>query len=385
MVMGTTPPLQVPESDKSATTSFFGRAKAGIKSLLEKYEKYVAVATFVIGFLWDSLTMTRVDNLIDNVILLFYLILIGAMIVFTLRRQFGMPARGRLLKLEPYFPWAMQFCFGGLFSSYVVFYFKSASFTRTQFFFLILVFLLLANEFLHHRLQNPVLLAVLYTFCLLSFLAFSLPVLLAAVNEWIFLLAGSISLLASLFVFSAGMLFHPKGWIRQMKSVALWILSVVLVVNILYFFNLIPPVPLALKDVGIFHNVTKMAEGYEVEYVASSSWRFWVDWESPFYLSAGDRVYCYTAIFAPGRVHIPIFHVWLRKTKDGWVQTDRIQLDISGGREKGYRGYTYKRGVAPGKWRVAVETRQGQTLGEITFDVLPSPVSQPHLKTALKR
>ena len=203
--------------------------------------------------------MTRVDNPIDNIILLFYLILIGTLIVFTLRRQCGIAPPGWLLKKEPYFPWAMQFCFGGLFSSYVVFYFKSASFTRTQFFFLILVFLLFANELLQHRLQNHVLLAVLYSFCFLSFLAFFLPVILAAVNEWIFLLAGLISLLASLFVFFLRISLHPDGWKRRMKPIAAWMLSVVLIVNVLYFANLIPPVPLALKDVGIYHKVNQNA------------------------------------------------------------------------------------------------------------------------------
>jgi hypothetical protein len=187
-------------------------------------------------------------------------------------------------------------------------------------------------------------------------------------------------------VFFLGFLYHPDGWRRPMQPVAIWMLSVVLAVNALYFANLIPPVPLALKDVGIFHTVSKKADGcYEVQYVAPSAWRFWIDWESPFYLSPGDRVNCYTAIFAPGKVRVPVFHVWFRKTAGGWVQTDRKRMDIAGGREKGYRGYTYKRMVAPGKWRVAVETMRGQTLGEITFDIVPSPVSQPHMKIALKR
>jgi hypothetical protein len=377
------PPGSQPQEAKP--TSLLGRIKARIEELHEKHEKYVAIAIFFIGFLWDSLTMTRVDNPIDNVILLFYLILIGTLIVFTLRRQCGLAPPERLLKVEPYFPWIMQFCFGGLFSSYVVFYFKSASFTRTQFFFLILVFLLVANEFLKHRLQNTTLLAVLYTFCFLSFLAFFLPVVLAVVNAWVFLFAGLLSLLASLSVFIAGFLCHPNGWKRQMKPIAIWMLSVVLAVNLLYFANLIPPVPLALKDVGIFHNVTKTAHGYEVQYVAPSAWRFWIDWESPFYLSPGDRVFCYTAIFAPGKVRVRVRHVWSRKTPDGWVQTDQLPFQIAAGREKGYRGYTFKRGVTPGTWRVAVETMRGQTLGEITFDVEPSPVSDPHMKIALKR
>ena len=109
----------ISESQKSAPTSLRGKTKAKIAELYEKHEKYAALAIFVIGFLWDSLTMTRVDNPIDNIILLFYLILIGTMIVFTLRRQCGIAPPGWLLKMEPYFPWAMQFCFGGLFSSYV--------------------------------------------------------------------------------------------------------------------------------------------------------------------------------------------------------------------------------------------------------------------------
>jgi hypothetical protein len=385
MVMDQTPRPPTSESHKSGPDSLLGRAKAGIEEFYENNEKYVAITIFFTGFLWDSITMTRVDNPIDSVILLFYLILIGTMIIFTLRRQYGIAPPSRLLKLERYFPWAMQFCFGGLFSSYVVFYFKSASFTRTQFFFLLLVFLLVANEFLQHRLQNPVLLAVLYTFCFLSFLAFFLPVVLATVNEYVFLLAGLISLLASLFVFFLGFLFHPEGWKRRMRSIAAWMISIVVAVNILYFANLIPPVPLALKDVGIYHKVAKTPSGYEVHYVSPSAWRFWIDWESPFYLSPGDSVYCYTAIFAPGKVRVRVRHIWSRKTKHGWLQTDQLPFEISAGRENGYRGYTLKHGVTPGKWRVAVETMRGQTLGEITFDVVPSPVSQPHMKIGLKR
>ena len=380
-------PLQPPasEAQEAAPISLLGRVNSKVRELHEKHEKYVAIGIFVIGFLWDSLTMTRVDNPVDNIILMFYLLLIGAMIVFTLRRQCGIAPPKWLLKMEPYFPWAMQFCFGGLFSSYVVFYFKSASFTRTQFFFLILVILLVANEFLQHRLQNLVLLAVLYDFCLLSFLAFFLPVVLAAVNAGIFLLACLAGLLVSLYVFSLGFLFHPDSWKRRMKPIALWMVSVTLAVIVLYFANLIPPVPLALKDVGIYHNVTKKTAGYEVQYVSPSAWRYWMDWESPFYLSPGDKVYCYTAIFAPGKVRVRVRHAWSRKTPDGWVLIDLLPFEISAGRENGYRGFTFKRGITPGTWRVAVETMRGQTLGEITFDVVPCPVPSPQMKTALKR
>ena len=359
--------------------------KLRIRAFYEKYEKYTGLAIFGVGFIWDSFTMTRVDSVIDNVILLFYLAIIGTMIVFTLHRQCGRAPVAWIQKLEHRFLWAMQFCFGGLFSSYVIFYFKSASFSRTQFFFLILVFLWIGNEFLEQRLKNPALLAVLYCFCLFSFLAFFLPVILAEVKIWIFLLAGFISLVVSLAVFSIGLLPEPGEWRRRMTRIGAWILSTYLAVNILYFANLIPPVPLALKAAGIYHSVIRTPAGYVVKYVPPSLFRFWRKWDDPFYLSSGERVYCYTAVFAPGKVRVPVHHVWSRKTPSGWVRTDRIAFQIAGGRQGGYRGYTVKSGVVPGEWRVEVETETGQTLGRIDFTVSESPNPRPPLETRLIR
>jgi hypothetical protein len=329
--------------------------------------------------------MTRIDNVIDNIILLLYLAVIAAVIVLTLRQQCGKAPAGWILRLEPRFLWGMQFCFGGLFSSYVIFYFKSASFTRTQFFFLLLVLLWIGNEFLEQRLKNRVLLAVLYCFCLFSFFAFFLPVILARVNTGIFILAGCLSLLFSLGVFSIGLLPEPGEWKRRMTPVASSILATFLALNILYFANLIPPVPLALKSAGIYHQVTRTAEGYLVKYVPPRGFRFWKKWDDPFCFSPGEKVYCYTAVFAPRNVRVPVRHIWSRWTSSGWIRTDRIGFPISGGRDGGYRGYTAKSGITPGKWRVEVETEGGRTLGRIDFTVTPGPDPHPALLTTLIR
>jgi hypothetical protein len=362
-----------------------GSLNSRLREFFQRHERHTGIALFALGFVWDSLTMTRVDNWLDNIILLFYLAFIAAMIIFTLRRQCGQATPGWIQKLESRFLWAMQFCFGGLFSSYVIFYSQSASFTRTQFFFLILVLLWIGNEFLEQRLKNPVLLAVLYCFCLFSFLAFFLPVILARVNAWIFLLAGCFSLVISLGVFSIGLLPEPGEWRKRMTPVAASIFATFLSLNMLYFADLIPPVPLALKSAGIYHQVTKTSEGYLVKYVPPSMPRFWRKWDDPFNFSPGEIVYCYTAVFAPGKVRVPVRHIWSRKTPDGWVRTDSIGFPISGGRDGGYRGYTAKSGMTPGKWRVEVETEGGRTLGRIDFAVVPSPVPHPSLVTALIR
>ncbi len=377
--MATTAYTKPQDSTEQSHGTFVSR----IRYLYEKHERYAGIAIFGIGFIWDSFTMTRVDNIIDNIILLFYLAIIAAMIIITLRRQCGKPPVAWIQKLEHRLLWAMQFCFGGLFSSYVIFYFKSASFTRTQFFFLILVLLWLGNEFLEQRLKNRVLLAVLYCFCLFAFLTFFLPVVIAKVSAWIFLFAGFVSLFISLAVFSVALVPQMEEWKTRMKPVTASILSTFLAVNILYFANLIPPVPLALKSAGIYHQVTKTSAGYLARYVPPSLFRFWRKWDDPFYFSPGESVYCYTAIFAPGKVRIPVYHVWSLKTSEGWAQTDSIRIDVSGGREGGYRGYSDKSGITPGKWRVEVETEAGQTLGRVDFTVLPTPSLHPPLRTVL--
>ena len=349
-----------------------------------KYEKFSGPAIFALGFIWDALTLRRIDNLSDNLILLGYLVLTGILIALSLRLQEGGRIPERLQGIAPRFPWVMQFCFGGLFSSYVIFYFKSVSFTRTAFFFLILVGLLIANEFLKNRLQNRTLLAVLYSFCCFSFLAFFIPVILQIIRPWVFVLAGGIGTVFSLIVFASGLYTRNKKFAMKqaVRQVAAPILGVFLFLNVLYFTNLIPPVPLALKTGHPYHAVAKTPEGFEVEYVTSSLLRFWRTWDDPFYWTPGASVYCLTAIFAPGSVQVPLLHVWSHKTDSGWKVTDRMPFNITGGRNGGYRWYSKKNSIVPGRWRVQIQTATGQIIGEVNFTIKEDAAPRP-LRTEL--
>ncbi len=350
-----------------------------------RHEKHAGVLIFCLGFLWDSLTLTGVDNLVDNLILLSYVIVIGFLIVLTVRKQSELELPKWIQKAEPHLAWVMQFLFGGLFSSYVVFYFASVSWTKTQVFFVILILLWIGNEFLQHRLQNLNLLAALYCFCIFSFLAFFLPVITARMSPAVFLAAGLISLAVTFSVFSIGLLGQAEQWKRCMPAAGACMFITFASINLLYFADLIPPVPLALKSAGIYHHVKRTPSGYQVKYVPPPSYRFWKQWDDPFYLSPGESVFCYTAVFAPRNIRVPVVHVWSRKTRHGWVKTDRISFEISGGRRAGYRGFTVKRGITPGKWRVELQTERGQILGRIDFKVVTSPDPHPPLITRLIR
>ena len=196
-----------------------------------------------------------------------------------------------------------------------------------------------------------------------------------------FLAAGLISLVVAFLVFGLGLSAESRGFARRIRPVSLSILGTYVAVTLFYFFNLIPPVPIALKDAGIYHSVRKTASGYEVRYIQSSRGLFAKEWDDPFYLQSGDAVYCYTAIFAPRGIRVPVNHVWsMYDRSEGWVQKARVAFEIHGGREGGYRGFSMKHAVVPGRWRVEVETPEGRIIGRIDFRVVPGAQSAPPMK-----
>jgi len=155
--------------------------------------------------------------------------------------------------------------------------------------------------------------------------------------------------------------------------------------QILYFANIIPPIPLVLKESGIYHSIERASqEGYiyQVSYEPAAWYLFFKDQSDKFHWTEGGVIYSYSAIFAPTKFNIPIFHRWLYfdTQSDGWVERALIQFPIAGGRDGGYRGYTFKESVQPGKWRVEVITESGQILGRRTFTVVETD-SPPKIKT----
>ena len=85
-------------------------------------------------------------------------------------------------------------------------------------------------------------------------------------------------------------------------------------------------------------------------------------------------LFSFTAVKAPRGLNEKIYHVWLQNGK----VVDRILLDISGGREQGYRAWTYKQNFpanAEGHWQVKVVTESEQLIGLTRFTVTP-PLAQ---------
>ncbi|WP_369692158.1 DUF2914 domain-containing protein [Formosa haliotis] len=143
-------------------------------------------------------------------------------------------------------------------------------------------------------------------------------------------------------------------------------------INLFYFFNLIPPVPLALEDGMVAHSVKKENNKYVVAYESDKWYVFWRAHKFKYNYSPGEEVYVFTSIFAPTDIKKSIFHrwKWYNTSTQDWEVVDEIGYDITGGRDAGYRGYTYKSNVKPGLWKVEVVTEEGLILGIINFDII---------------
>ena len=345
---------------------------------------FLPVVCFFAGVTYDTVTLTRIDRLLDNLILLLYLVLLGSLIVLKGRADFGKAqflqagtekARHFLTRAEPYYPMAIQFLLGGLFSAYTIFYSQSASFTTTAVFFAVLVVLLVGNELLHDRLSNLKLLVGLYALVGFCFFTFFLPVLTGIMN-WIMVVLGAVlSLALALRVLE--LVYQGQMGRSRMEAVkaGLPAVAVVAILVAFYFLNWIPPVPLSLKLGGIYHQVEKVDGAYHLTFEKPAWYQVMKRSDNPFH--GEGPAYCFTAVFAPVDLKTTVYHRWQYRmgtpgkpaeTGD-FSTTDRIPIRISGGREWCYRGYTIKQHVPPGEWRVDVETEDGRVIGRVRFRV----------------
>jgi hypothetical protein len=361
---------------------------AALRTVLSK--PFMPAVFFLSGVTYDTLTLTRIDRLQDNLLLLLYLVLLGTLIVLTGRLGVGPIETAELeqptglvrllVRAKPYYPMAVQFLLGGLFSAYAVFYSRSATLTRTGVFLGVLVLLLVGNEFLRDRLSNLRLLVALYALACFSFFTFFLPVMIGTIGTWVFLLGATLSAVVTLRVVHLIYQRNPK---RSQKEALLVGAPAVALIGLLvgfYFLNWIPPVPLSMKFGGMYREVQKQNDHFVLSY--DREWyQVWKRSQNPF--PANEPIYCFTAVFAPVALDTTVYHHWYFRVNESkpFIHADRIPIKIAGGREGGYRAYTFKQQLNPGDWRVDVETEDGRVIGRVSVLVEERGDAQPTPRT----
>ncbi len=358
-----------------------------VEELAHWYMRYVSPLALVAGFAADHLVLLRrVDMWTSHLLFFSYLIIAAGCIVVLNLITSGRLRQPWLMKVTPLIPVVAQFAFGGLFSGYLSLYSRSAAFAVSWIFVLIVAALLLGNErFVRQYMKFPFQISIFFT-VLFSFFIFFLPVVFHRIGPYMFLASGLASLCVVALFLSLLYWLTPEIVRRERTRVARSIAVIFVIFNILYFSNAIPPLPLALKDAGIYHSVARNSDGGYTLLAEPVPWyEAYLRYNTLFHYGAGESAYAYSAIFAPSGLATVILHEWQRyDTGLGqWVTTDTLRFPIIGGRDGGYRGYSIKAGIIAGKWRVNVITQYGQLIGRISFTTVPVP-EKPLLEELVK-
>ena len=150
-----------------------------------------------------------------------------------------------------------------------------------------------------------------------------------------------------------------------------------LCLNVLYFTNTLPPLPLGLKEIGVYHHVERVNGGY---YVQTENAPWYESFGNPtLHVVPGDTLYVFSSVFTPVAIKTDIVHRWeyFDGTTKKWRQVSTIRFPVLGGRDGGYRGFSLQPGINAGTWRVSVETPEGRLIGRISFLVVAVPASPP--------
>ena len=357
-----------------------------LEELIHWYERFISPLSLVAGFLMDNLVLLRrVDLWTSNALLLFYLSFAALGIVLLNGIEAGRFKQPWLLKIAPIIPVAEQFAFGGLFSAFVSLYSRSAAFYGTWIFIAVLACLLIGNERFRNLYLRFSFQVAMYFSALYLFFIFFLPVVFHKIGDFMFLMSGLLAIGCAAALLLALSRVTPalekKERTRSARSIAIiWVL-----VTALYFTNLIPPLPLALKDAGVYHSVMRLLDGtYSLVGEPRTWYQAFLPFPTTFHKTSAETVYVFTAVFAPSGLSTPITYIWqyYDPSIHDWVSKSDFNLTINGGRDGGYRGYSLKSNPAPGRWRVSVLTQTGLVIGRISFDVVDAS-SSPDLMTSV--
>lgn len=271
---------------------------------------------------------------------------------------------------------------------YSIFFLMSSSFFSSIIFVLFLFGALVVNELKMVRQRGADVKVALYVVCMFCFFSLMFPLVISHLGS---------RLMGSVGVNKEGAGFSPVGIVPFLLSVSCtlgilaWFyrrlrrqvgpralrsrlllpgLSMTAAFLLLYFFGLIPPVPLAASKLGVYHGIEKANGHYLLQY-ERPWWKFWQRGDQDFVARPGDKIYFFAAISSPARFADTVYVRWMFHDRRGWNGSDRIPVTISGGRKEGFRGFTTKQNYnyGDGRWKVSVETADGREIGRMYFDL----------------
>jgi len=349
-------------------------------------EHHLSTIVFFGGFVIDNLTLTRIDLWFDNAILLSYLVISGIsiLVINTVRERAERLEQKRLSKrIHTVAMLAMHFALGGVFSAFIIFYTRSADILTSWPLLLLILIVMVANEFFKKPYQETVFQISIYFLAIFLYTIFSIPILLKHVGALIFVASSFVSLLLIRLFLRCLRWFAPDSMYRSRAPLLFAIGAIFIVMQVLYFTNILPPIPLSLKSGNVYHFVARQTDGSYVVERETYPWYALVSRvKHDVHLVSGAPLYFFSAVFAPERLETSVVHRWEQydAMTDSWIVKETIAFPIVGGRPDGFRGYSSYTPLSAGSYRVSVVTLRGQMLGGESFRVHMSELP-PETKT----
>lgn len=370
-------PFDSTELGESAASTQAPGLYARFSRFRERHKRLEGVLFFLGGFCFDLLLLERIDSkpmlLHQGSYLVLLSVLLGVDHRFSVR---GEPAARFWRKVLHFRTEVIHFLFGTLLNAFLVFYFKAASGLFAFIFLVPLCAVLLANESPRFRKLGPVMRIALLSFALASYLSYLLPVFAGFLSPYLFTAAALVSATVIYWLWRMYQLWtKDPAWSFGRAVLPGWLVQAALLG--LYFLHLVPPVPLSLKWIGIYHDAERQGDKVRVLHMREP-WRLWEHGDQRFLARPGDRVFCVVRVFAPRHFHDGLKVRWaFHDHRLGWQPTDAIPLTISGGQEEGWRAIAYKRNYVPGNWKVTIETDDGREVGAMHFSVVDDSNIEP--------
>ena len=342
-----------------------------IKILITKGRQHASTILFLFGFITDAFLLPEIENPVSKYLGLMYLMTLALII---LAREW-IVARNTASKFEQrayaFLTFGVALFSGSALSFIFIYALRSAAFAVSWPLFILLLFVMVANEYISsHNYRFTLDIGVLFV-ALTFYFIYDVPILFGSVNDVIFFISIFLSTVASFLFVWILKHFSETAENELGKGYALSI-GIPLFVAMLYFLNFIPAVPLSLKTSGIYHYIEKLPDGGYIGRVEPDNRLFAKYRRDTYHMTESDNgIYFFSSVSAPAEVSAPITHLWeyYDERRKEWITSATIAFDMTGGRQDGYRAFSHKQNVAPGMWRVTVKVDDKRIIGRQRFYV----------------
>ncbi len=348
------------------------RRRKKIDNFFWKNKAKISPIFFFGGFVIDTITLSRIDTLFANIILSFYLVLALLSIILMNWGDYKDIKSKFLYRLYKYSPFITQFSFGALFSGFIIFYTTSATFAASWLFLIVLYLMFIVNERFRKYYEKFQFQITVLFLSLFAFTIFFVPIIAKKIGNEVFIASGVFSLILIFWIVRG--IFKILPILKKQKwAVFRNIIIVFLLFNISYFTNIIPPVPLSVKNMDVGSMVFRDVNGEFKITKEISRWNdFYDKWNNVHRRIDGQRIYFFASVFAPTDLVTEITHQWEKYDEQAgeWKKVSRVTYSIRGGRGEGFRGYSFLSNATDGRWRVDILSETDLLIGRKNFNVI---------------